>query len=280
LLATLNRETIESCQLCEHSNLRYHFEIINRETKAILQVGSSCIEKFGIAVYDKDGNKLQGRARNKQLKEEINAQRQETMVESLGQLWQVNKKNREEVAAYVRAYQERGGFSPKNLLSLFALMKNEGIDYIPHTYKVTLRSKKDREYLYRMSEAERELIWGSLSTAQKKGYIKGKKKFDKRVEKERQKSIYSSPTLSSSATRTRGEDQGDSLPEWPIRYSERAHRYKITFFDDKGRPLKRLFRGDLGETRSFIKDHITNNPEYAKAEIRITQTDELVEVYP
>ncbi len=32
---------IESCQLCEHANLRYHFEIINRETQITMQVGSS-----------------------------------------------------------------------------------------------------------------------------------------------------------------------------------------------------------------------------------------------
>ena len=274
---------IESCQLCEHSNLRYHFEIVNNETQAILQVGSSCIEKFGIAIYDEDGNKLQGQARGKQLKEEINAQKQEKMVEPLGQLWQVNKENREQVAAYVRAYQERGGFSPKNLLALFILMKNEGIDYIPHTYKVSLRRKKDRDYLYRISEADRELIWGSLSTAQKKSYLKRKKEFDKKLEreKERQKSHHYSPKPSSSATRTgRKDQQGDSLPEWPIRYSERAHKYKITFFDDEDQPLKRLFRGDLEETRSFIKEQIVNNLEFAKVEIRLTQTNELVEVVP
>ena len=128
---------IESCQLCEHSNLRYHFEIVNNETQAILQVGSSCIEKFGIAVYDATGNKLQGQARSKQLKEEIKAQKQEMMAESLGELWQVNEKSRAQVAAYVRAYQELDGFSPKNLLSLFTLMNIEGIDYIPHTYKLS-----------------------------------------------------------------------------------------------------------------------------------------------
>ena len=62
---------IETCQLCEHSNLRYHFEIVNNETQAALQVGSSCIEKFGIAVYDEEGNELQGGARGKQLKEKM-----------------------------------------------------------------------------------------------------------------------------------------------------------------------------------------------------------------
>jgi len=195
------------------------------------------------------------------------------MVETLGQLWQASEKSREQVAAYVRAYQEGGGFSPKNLLSLFTLMKNEGIDYIPHTYKLSLRKKKDRDYLYRMSEADRELIWGSLSTAQKKGYLKGKKKFEKRVEKERQKPRYSS------AKTHREQQQEDSLAEWPIRYSERAHRYKITFFDDEDKPLKRLFRGDLEETRSFIKDSIASNPELSKAEIRMTETNEFVEIY-
>ncbi|MCP4143114.1 MAG: hypothetical protein GY755_22980 [Chloroflexi bacterium] len=264
---------VESCQLCEHANLRYHFEIANNETQATLQVGSSCIEKFGIAIYDNEGNKLQGPARGKQLREEINTQKQEMMAETLGELWRQSEKNREEVATYVRAYQERGGFSPKNLLSLFTLMKDEGIDYIPHTYKVTLRRKEDRDYLYRISVEDRELIWGSLSTAQKKGYLKRKKDFDKSLE--RKKTLYSSPTHLSSITETQQED---SLPDWPIRYSERAHRYKITFFDEKGKPLKRLFRGDLEESRSFIREQIANNPEFEKAEIRFTETNDLVEI--
>ncbi len=152
---------VETCQLCEHANLRYHFEIVNRETKATLQVGSSCIEKFGIRVYDKTGKELHGKERKKQLGLEINTKKENLVFASLLELWKRRDKNRERVTVYTREYQDYGKFSPKNLLYLFQQMNAQGVDYVPHIHKVTLRSKKDREYLYRISEADRELIWGT-----------------------------------------------------------------------------------------------------------------------
>lgn len=287
---------VENCQLCEHANVRYHFEIINRETGAVLQVGSSCIEKFGITIYDEEGNKLRGGARGKKLKEEIKARQDEMMLEPLRRLWKVDEDSREKVAWYVQEYQERGGFPPKKLLYLFSQMNNEGIDYTPHIYKVTLRSKMDREHLYRISEAERKLIWGSLSTAQKKRYVKGKREFEedmeRKKEQERVEKLYSRPAplpiperrrrghVSPHSTTYKSSERAPSLLDMPIRYSERAHRYKITFFDDKDKPLKRFFRGKLEKTRHLIKQKIADTPEYVKAEIRITQTNELLEIYP
>ena len=267
---------IETCQLCEHANLRYHFEIVNRETKSILQVGSSCIEKFRIRVYDDEGNELEGQARGKQLREEINAKKQELMMEPLGQLWKISKRTREKVAKYIQAYEKRGGFSPQELLYLFTEMNENGIDYAPHLYKVTLRAKKDREYLRHISEPDRELIWSSLSTAQKKGFGKRMRGLDKKLGKvkecQEEKESYS--------LFHDKHQQGSSLLDFPIRYSERAHRYKITFFAQSDKAIKRFFRGDLGETRSFIKAEIANNADYEKAEIRLTQTNELLEIYP
>ncbi|MBT7069708.1 MAG: hypothetical protein HN975_02305 [Anaerolineae bacterium] len=129
-----------------------------------------------------------------------------------------------------------------------------------------LRNKADQNDLYRLSEDERELIWNSLSAAQKKNYLKRKKAFDEKTEKESQVQEKASPDY--------------AFPDFPIRYSERAHRYKITFFDENENPLKRLFRGDLEGIRSYIKKEILCKPKYAKAKIQITQTNQLVEFYP
>lgn len=43
---------VESCQLCEQEALRYHFEIRNSLTKRTLWVGSLCILKFGLSVFE------------------------------------------------------------------------------------------------------------------------------------------------------------------------------------------------------------------------------------
>ncbi|SFN51774.1 hypothetical protein SAMN05421738_1144 [Algoriella xinjiangensis] len=44
----------EICELCENENLRYHFEIYNGLGNRLL-VGSSCINRFDITVFDKEG---------------------------------------------------------------------------------------------------------------------------------------------------------------------------------------------------------------------------------
>ena len=257
---------IETCQLCEHANLRYHFEIINRETGMSMQVGSSCIEHFGIRVYDKEGNELKGKDRQKQLGLEIKTKKDKLVYASLLALWKTSDENREKVTLCTRDYQEKGKFPPRNLLYLFQQMNEKGIDYVPHIFKVTLRSKADQEDLHQMSIAERELIWGSLSTTQKKSYLKRKKAFGEKLKQE------------SSVQQKTPVDH--SLPEMPIRYSERAHRYKITFFDADGKPVKRLFRGKLNEARTFIRGSIVDSPIFAKAEIRMTETNQLLETHP
>jgi hypothetical protein len=49
-----HEDIIENCQLCNQEQLRYHFEIENKYTQETLMVGSSCILKFNVAVYEKN----------------------------------------------------------------------------------------------------------------------------------------------------------------------------------------------------------------------------------
>src|SRR5262245_59626827 len=49
-----HEKPIETCQLCEQEELRYHFEIQNQYTERTLWIGSRCILKFDIAVYEGD----------------------------------------------------------------------------------------------------------------------------------------------------------------------------------------------------------------------------------
>ncbi len=281
---------IESCQLCQHPNLRYHFEIINRVTSASLQVGSSCIEKFNITVYDKEGNELQGEARSKQLKDEISAKQQAMMLEPLRELWQKNEDVREEIEWYVSEFKHRGGFSPGNLLFLFKQMNENAVDYLPHIYKVVLRSNKGKNDLFLMSETDRDLVWASLSTSQKQRYVQGKEVFDKRRKeaKDRRQNrgieSHQEPFNSLSTSLLPPESsqdhyQSELLPEQPIRYVERAHKYMVTFFDQNNKPFDRLFRGNLEESHHFIEQKAENYPECTKVEIRETLTKALVDIY-
>lgn len=180
----------ETCQLCENIGLRYHFEIKNKHTKNILLVGSSCILRFDIAVYDEDGELLRGKDKEKKLNAKIREFKTQSALEALRQLWKIDKKNRELIEVYVRSFKGNKGFSPDQLLFLFNRLQANNIEYEPTCYKVTLRSKRDRDELLRMSDDDVKLIWKSLSASQKRNYpIWQKKKQEEtdRLERERKK---------------------------------------------------------------------------------------------
>jgi len=47
-----HEDASESCQLCEKESLRYHFQIKNSLTGKLLWVGSQCILKFGLSIFE------------------------------------------------------------------------------------------------------------------------------------------------------------------------------------------------------------------------------------
>src|SRR6266511_1614525 len=49
-----------SCGLCEHPDIRFEFEIVNRQNGNALLVGSECIKKFEIPALDDQGRLLTG----------------------------------------------------------------------------------------------------------------------------------------------------------------------------------------------------------------------------
>jgi len=66
----------QTCQLCESRNLRYHFEILSKSrSDASLLVGSSCIKKFDIAVFDENGEEVLGNRKSSFLQKKIEEKR-------------------------------------------------------------------------------------------------------------------------------------------------------------------------------------------------------------
>ena len=60
------------CDLCEGENLRYHFEVKNDTEDKLINVGSSCITKFGLLVRDEEGNLINDdKEKNKFLKSKL-----------------------------------------------------------------------------------------------------------------------------------------------------------------------------------------------------------------
>ena len=80
-----HEQAIEDCQLCNQEQLRYHFEIENQHTHHHLWVGSQCILKFKVAVYE-DDRLLDQKAAKKKLSSLVNQMRLQSCISALEKL--------------------------------------------------------------------------------------------------------------------------------------------------------------------------------------------------
>lgn len=280
--------TIETCQLCDQSQLRYHYEIVNRVTDNTLQVGSSCIKKFDITVLDEQGNELHGKERDEQLKKGLTEVQQEMMLNPIRQLWRKEESQQDYIQLIAEDFKIDGTFSPKRLRYLFNLMNKNDVEYYPHIYKINLRTKVAKEELLSMSEEDRELVWPSLTASQKQSYAKSKPKFDKEIEEEKRRE--EEKRKEEERYRLYQEEQRQAIRDIMQQKGDSSHQqrelpphfkvHKVIFFDETDNPVDKIFIDDLGMFADQINQMVDENPKYNKVEVRLTLTDELVHTYP
>lgn len=165
------------CQLCEGENLRYHFEIKNKiKQESSLLVGSSCIKKFDITVFDESGKEIFGSKKSSFLQYKIDHKKRELMLDEVRSLWKVSTHEEREVIKYcIDEYKIKKGFNPDNLNKLFFLMEKHGMAFNAVLFKVSLRSQFELNCLLTMSEHEISRILPCLTVSQKKRYAEKKK---------------------------------------------------------------------------------------------------------
>lgn len=184
----------QTCQLCAGENLRYHFEIINKSlNNKTLFVGSSCIKKFDIAVFNESGEEIFGTKKSSFLQKKIAAKKQELMLAQIRSLWRKSSsKEKGKIEDYVEDFDRNKAFCPDDLLTIFFLMKKHNIEFAPVLFKVSLRSQFDLRFLINMTEHDQESIFPCLSVAQKKRFTEKKKQLEKeKKEKENREKINS-----------------------------------------------------------------------------------------
>ena len=166
----------EICELCEHEELRYHFEIKNEHNYKSLWVGSSCILRFEeIYIYDEDGNAITGDEERKKQLEKVRREKQvNLMLEPLRILWKNYKNYRNDTVRNVNFFKRKGGFLPESLAEIFSILNRLKIDYKPEMFPIYLRSDYSKEQLENMPASKIELIKKSLSPMQ---YVKYSKLF-------------------------------------------------------------------------------------------------------
>lgn len=157
-----------TCELCEQEDLRYHFEIKNRFTFAVLWVGSSCILRFGVAVFH-GSRRLSGKPAAKHLNKLIDDARHKA---ALGALRAVAKAEHHEILSSALDYFEtHGSLTPKFAFVVFWRLQANGIEHNPAFFKINLRRDKYVRDLEAMEPSRRRRIWPALSSGQRRKLI-------------------------------------------------------------------------------------------------------------
>jgi len=161
------------CEMCEHPELRYHFEIKNRLKENTLWVGSSCIERFEeIEVFDENGVRLiTEESRKKELKRQLKKRLEELMLQPLRDLWKTYPKGseqRDQILKAVQHYKKQSGFTPRDLLLLFSRLEKKNIAYESKRYKLSLRSEYNKSFVSVLTKKELNKLHPCFSREQLK----------------------------------------------------------------------------------------------------------------
>lgn len=158
-----------NCELCDHPDIRYQFEIQNLHTAEALLIGSECINRFGIAASDEEGRALDaagtrrkvGRDRRKLVEDA----RKRSVMSSLVALAHVDKDFN--IGSFIDYLQDRGAFTPKQLSVILWRLDRSRIPHKPRDFKMTIRRDREKAQLRGLKDWERRRIEPCLNEAQR-----------------------------------------------------------------------------------------------------------------
>lgn len=159
---------IETCQLCGQEELRYHFEIENQFTHNALWVGSHCILKFDVAVFD-EGRRLSAAEATKKLAKLTDKMRLESCIKTLRRL--ASTENNPRLQSALEYYQRNKKLTPKLAFVVFWRLKENGIDHKPSFFNINLRKQQFMNDLRDMPTDRVHFFWSALSPSQRKQAI-------------------------------------------------------------------------------------------------------------
>ena len=163
-----HEEPVESCQLCDHEELRYHFEIKNVLTKKTLWVGSQCILKFNLSVFEQ-GRRLSADDARKKLERLMQQMRLESCIKALDTL--ATREESDILSNALAFYKKNKYLSPKFAFVVLWRLQSNKIDHSPSFFKINLRKDKYQRDLKEMPLSRVHVIWPALSSTQRKKAI-------------------------------------------------------------------------------------------------------------
>jgi hypothetical protein len=166
-------EPCETCQLCSQPDLRYHFEIVHRDTDEGMWIGSECIKKFNIGVI-RDGQLLGRRAAKQAVDQDRRAIEKQARTRSvLNSLVQLAAADPDfEIDSFIRYYADRGAFTPNQMGVLQWRLAAKVIQHNARHFTVSLRRGREQHQIEKMEDWKRDKLDPYLSPAQKKRWGK------------------------------------------------------------------------------------------------------------
>lgn len=163
---TIDHEApIEDCQLCNQEQLRYHFEIKNLHTNHTLMVGSQCILKFQLQVFE-NGRVLDEVGTKKKLDSLMKQMRIESCIKALDRL--AEAENNDILSNALTYYKKNKYLTPKQAFVVLWRLRKHKIDHSPSFFKVSLKRDKYKRDLQLMEESRVHVIWPALTSSQRK----------------------------------------------------------------------------------------------------------------
>lgn len=167
---TVDHESdVETCHLCDKKGLRYHFEIKNDQTGHCLDVGSECILKFQVAVFD-EGRELGKDEARKVLNNRIRQMRLESCLRALERLAAAETKNKI-LSSALLYYKIHKSLTPKFANVVFWRLQSNSIDHDPTFFKIRLDKAQYVSDLGEMPPRNVHRIWKAMTPAQRKKAI-------------------------------------------------------------------------------------------------------------
>jgi hypothetical protein len=158
------------CELCDHPDIRYQFEIRNGFTGARLQIGSECINRFGIRATGEDGEVLDAARTRKKVGQDrralVEAARKKRVITALVALSHADPEFN--ILSFIDYLQDRGAFTPKQLATLLWRLQTHAVPFDVRDFKLTIRRDREKDQLLQMADWQIERLLPAMSIAQRK----------------------------------------------------------------------------------------------------------------
>ena len=162
--------SIGKCDLCDFPKIRYKYQIVNKVNQNEMYVGSECINKFSIAVFDDCGTKLNSdEARKKLVDDKRKYIENANLHHVLNTLVLLKHEEKDfEIDDFIDYYNDRGAFTPNQLKVIVWRLNKYNIKHNPKSFKMIMRRNREKEQLDKMEDWQVKKIEPYLSARQRK----------------------------------------------------------------------------------------------------------------